>query len=291
MSLRSGLFVLGLPRANSKRHGDFPRCRTRETGDRLQEILASIVFSAIGKETLTTAISAQDTISGDVEHTLLKSPALAKMGIALNSLAITSILPSPEIARALEALRSEDLKKGADAAVHERQIAAELQGRKLKQEQIQTAKSVQEGERQVLETQMETEKRKSILQHEVQEIELSNDRAFQEHQREQKRCGAEGSAEIIKIETSAATHQAQATVLLGDAQGKALQALVTALKDLSPKTVQALALQGSEPGKTIAAAFLELAENAERIGTLNITPDLLDSLVRTPASRSSATSD
>lgn len=254
--------------------------------DRLQEILAAIIFSAAGKKDLTAALSAQDDLSVEVEQALLKSPALTKIGVALNGLAITSVLPSPDISKALEALRSEELKKGADAAIHERQMAAELQGRKLKQEQIQTTKSVQEGEREVLETTMETEKRKSTLRREVQEIELGNDRALQEHQREQKRREAEGQAEIAKIDTTAVSEKARSTVEMGEAQGKALRAYVDALKELSPKTVQALALQGGQPGNAIAAAFLELAEKAGSIGTLNITPDLLDSLIhRSPGKR------
>ena len=39
------------------------------------------------------------------------------------------------------------------------------------------------------------------------------------------------------------------------------------------------ALGGGEPGATIALAFQELAANAQRIGELNISPDLLRALL------------
>lgn len=40
----------------------------------------------------------------------------------------------------------------------------------------------------------------------------------------------------------------------------------------------ALATLNMEPEKMIAQAFDKLAANSEKIGTLNITPDLLESL-------------
>jgi hypothetical protein len=36
---------------------------------------------------------------------------------------------------------------------------------------------------------------------------------------------------------------------------------------------------GSQPGSMIALAFQQLAENAEKIGTLNVSPELLQTLL------------
>ena len=43
--------------------------------------------------------------------------------------------------------------------------------------------------------------------------------------------------------------------------------------------LQALALGSAAPGTIIAAAFQELAQNAGKIGELNISPDLLQQLI------------
>lgn len=249
-------------------------------GDRLAEIMASTIFSATGQKPLNTLLSSQDVLSTEVTAALLRDQALEKTGICLNSLAITSIRPSPDIEKALEAIRSEELKKNADVAIHERQMAAELQDRKLKQEQIQTSKKVHEGEREILETKMETEKRNACLQKEVQEIELDKDKALQLHHQEQKKLDMVTDSEIARIESGIVKEKAGNTVVMGEAQGKSLQAFSHAIKDLDPKTIQALALQGADSKTTIAAAFLELAEKAGKIGTLNISPDLLDSLTK-----------
>ena len=51
-----------------------------------------------------------------------------------------------------------------------------------------------------------------------------------------------------------------------------------AVSAVDPKVLQALALGSAEPGTIIAAAFQELAQNAGKIGELNISPDLLQQL-------------
>lgn len=47
---------------------------------------------------------------------------------------------------------------------------------------------------------------------------------------------------------------------------------------LGAEVLVALATLNMEPEKMIAQAFDKLAANSEKIGTLNITPDLLESL-------------
>ena len=42
----------------------------------------------------------------------------------------------------------------------------------------------------------------------------------------------------------------------------------------------AISNTGNDPSNNIALAFRELAENADKIGNLNISPELLDSIVR-----------
>ncbi|HEX2617992.1 MAG TPA: membrane protease subunit, stomatin/prohibitin, partial [Flavobacteriales bacterium] len=66
-----------------------------------------------------------------------------------------------------------------------------------------------------------------------------------------------------------------------DAYGYRLQTALQPLKELDWRTLMAISTQNGDPGMHIALAFRELAENAGRIGTLNITPDLLTSILAT----------
>ena len=52
-----------------------------------------------------------------------------------------------------------------------------------------------------------------------------------------------------------------------------------ALEKADPRIVQALAAVGMQPGQLIAQAFGGIAERAERIGQLNVSPELLNSLM------------
>ena len=52
------------------------------------------------------------------------------------------------------------------------------------------------------------------------------------------------------------------------------------LQDADPKILQSLASVGMDSGQLMAAAFRELAENAGKIGQLNVTPDLLREILR-----------
>jgi hypothetical protein len=46
------------------------------------------------------------------------------------------------------------------------------------------------------------------------------------------------------------------------------------------KTLMMLTEGGGDPRRLIALAFQGLAENAQKIGELNVTPDLLQSLLK-----------
>lgn len=69
---------------------------------------------------------------------------------------------------------------------------------------------------------------------------------------------------------------------LADAEIYKLKNLMEQYKNLDWKLL--MAMQGKDNAKNqMALAFRELAENAQKIGTLNITPDLLDRIISTNA--------
>ncbi len=58
-----------------------------------------------------------------------------------------------------------------------------------------------------------------------------------------------------------------------------------ALSESDPKTIQALAGVGMDPGQLVAMAFKELAENSNKIGQLNVSPELLRELLSRDGSK------
>ena len=64
-----------------------------------------------------------------------------------------------------------------------------------------------------------------------------------------------------------------------DVKAYAISSVMKALSETDPKILQALTSSGMEPGQLVALAFKELAEGADKIGQLNVSPDLLRELM------------
>ena len=66
---------------------------------------------------------------------------------------------------------------------------------------------------------------------------------------------------------------------LAEAEAHKVSSLMQAFDKVDARVVQALAATGMQPGQLIAQAFGNIAQNAERIGQLNVSPELLNSLM------------
>ena len=82
----------------------------------------------------------------------------------------------------------------------------------------------------------------------------------------------EKNKELVVLSTANAREEA-------DAKAYGLAAVMKALSGTDPKTLQALTSVGMEPGQLVALAFKELAESADKIGQLNVSPELLRELL------------
>ena len=65
-----------------------------------------------------------------------------------------------------------------------------------------------------------------------------------------------------------------------DAKAYGLAAMMRAFADGNPQTIQALASVGMDAGRIMALAFRDLADNATKIGQLNVSPDLLREILQ-----------
>ncbi len=74
---------------------------------------------------------------------------------------------------------------------------------------------------------------------------------------------------------------AENTRLTAEAEAHRLGAVVKALQAADPRIIQALVASGMQPSQLIAQAFVGLADKADKIGQLNLSPDLLQTLMAT----------
>ena len=155
----------------------------------------------------------------------------------------------------------EQILREADEAVYARRNAAVEQERAIKENELNTEIAIENKKRQIKEAQMEAEKSVQQKKRELKEAEMATKIALEEKNRE-----------LVALSTANAREEA-------DTKAYAMSAVIKALCQADPKTLQALMSVGMEPGRLIALAFKELAESSDKIGQLNISPDLLRELL------------
>ena len=102
------------------------------------------------REVLTSATE----IGAEVAGALKSSTEIASLGVEILGLALLSIKPTPEMAKALEAEAREALQQRSDEAIYARRNAAVEQERRIKESELNTEIAVEEKKRRIREAQM-----------------------------------------------------------------------------------------------------------------------------------------
>ena len=215
----------------------------RKLPERLVHTLQSVTRSITQRLVLKEVLVSSDLIVAEALATLRKSEAVAALGVEILSLSILGIQPTPETGRALEAEAREELQRRADEAIYSRRNAAVEQERLIKESELNTEIAVEEKKRQIRETQMAAE-----IAVEEQRAQLIDRRV------ENERKDA-------------------------DSRAYTLTETLKPLRDLDWKTLMMLGGKKADPKAMIALAFQEMADNAQKIGEINVSPDLLRSLI------------
>jgi len=210
---------------------------------------------------LRDALGQSDELVASLRQGLQSAEAIASIGIDILGLSILAIKPTPETSRALEAEAREQILREADQAVYSRRNAAVEQERGIKENELNTEIAVENKKRQIKEAQMDAEKSVQQKKREIREAEMAAKIAIEEKNKE-----------LVALSTANAREEA-------DSKAYAIAAVMKALSGTDPKTLQALTSVGMEPGQLVALAFKELAESADKIGQLNVSPELLRELL------------
>jgi len=192
---------------------------------------------------LRQLLTSATTLGAEVEQALKASETLAKLGVEVLGLSILSLKPTPEMAKALEAEAREALQRKSDEAIYARRNAAVEQERRIKESELNTAIAVEQKQRQIRETQMAAE-----IAIEEQRATLMDQKVANERKQSESRAFA-------------------------------LEVIVKALENADWKKLMFVSGNKVDAGQMIAMAFQEMAGNAEKIGQLNISPDLLAGLI------------
>lgn len=225
---------------------------------RVVEVLSKQVVKDLG---LKDALRASSTVAASVSAALMRHPEIESLGLEILGVSISAIKPTPEASRALEAEAREAILKAADDAVYLRRNAAVENERAIRESELDTDIAVEQKKRSIRETQMEAEASVQRKKHELRHAAMEADVALEERRKQFVARNAEN------------------TRTLAEAEAHRLVAVMKAMQNADPRIVQALAAAGMQPNQLIAQAFGGIAEKAEKIGQLNVSPDLLQALL------------
>ena len=220
--------------------------------DRLIHVTQILTRAFTQRSTLRNLLVSSDELVRAVTAGVQSSTAVEMLGVEILELSILSIKATPEMAKALQAEAREKLLLEADEAIYARRNTAVELERQIKENELTTEIAIEQKQRQVRETKLRAD-----IAIEQERTELVNQR----------------------IENEAKESQAKA---------EALRAMLEPIKGVDWRTLLAVQQGGLDARQMIAMAFRDLADNAEKVGQLNISPDLLATLLEGEGSGNTA---
>jgi len=241
-------------------NGQYKKNDIEKLNQRIINEAQTAISSFIHSIKLKDAIRSAKAVEERILEGLKTAKTIDIHGIEIVGVSILAIQATPEMTRALETETREKLQQEADQAIYERRNFAVEQERKIKESELNTEIAIEEKQKQIAEKKMESEVQKVENDSKLREMKLASNIAF-ENRRKQL------------IEQKTANDKKEA-----ETKGYILEATLQPYKSIDWRTLTAIN-NNTDPGFNIALAFRQLAENAEKIGNLNISPELLETIL------------
>ena len=211
---------------------------------------------------LRQALVCAQTLSTELQASLPSQGALQLLGIEINEVAVTAVVPTPETGKALEADMREQLLKDADAAIYERRLASIDQ------------------ERQVQEKELAGEQALAIQQQAIEQQKLCAEREqmqqrFAMSQEQIEAQTADESKRTALVELKNNNAKAKADSRLYELKGQ-----LAAYESIDIERLKIMSMVGLKPEQLIAQAIENLTKGENQVGNLNISPELFQALTK-----------
>jgi hypothetical protein len=230
--------------------------------ERLINLALVVLKGTVQHMRLKEALVSADELARKAGRALAEHEMVKTLGVEILGLSVAAIKPTPGTAKALEAETREEILKESDQAIFLRRNYAVEQERIIRESELNTEIAVENKNREIRETRMETERLAMKKEQEMAEERL----AFQVQQEERNQALVDLTARNARAEA--------------DAKAYALKAVMGVYEQTNPEVLKMLTYAGLDSGRLLAHAFQGIAEQAEKIGNLNITPDLLNAIMK-----------
>lgn len=230
--------------------------------DRIIQVAQGIAQEHIQMLRLKEALPISVELATEMKARMDADATIDAMGVKVLKTFVMTITPTPETKQALEAEAREAILKEADDAIYARRKSSVEQERTIREAELQTEHDIQQKEQEIEESKIENER--VLLRGRVQ-------------------TDAEKLEATIDSETkrkSLVLLAADNTKEEADAEAYAIAAKMKALSELPVENLKAIAMSKMQPDQVMALAFEALAQNAGKIGELNITPDLFGQFLK-----------
>lgn len=266
--------------------------------EKLQNMVAVLGRRGLKTSPLEAALKAADELGTALRNDFKTEDYLASVGLEILSVEILSIKPEPDVGRALEASTREQILKQSDDATAQRRLAALENERRVDQREAENQLAKETAARSVAETRekhetleqqhqikLAQEKLQAELARRARQVEAAQKENVDEARSEAERDLVRKASALDLMAKEKDLAEGRLAVAQMDAEAEKAKADVwfSALRSLSAPQLEALATMGADPAHAIAKAFQKIAERAGDIGQLNISPDLLQSLLTAPA--------
>ncbi|MCM1553579.1 MAG: SPFH domain-containing protein [Butyrivibrio sp.] len=248
--------------SNEKAYRELLAEERMKMAKRIMNLAKVYVTRFISERSVREAIVSGDVLAEHLRERLSQDATIQEFGLQVVSLSILGISAKPDTRKALEAATREEILKLQDDAIYKRRNAAIEQERIVKENELNTEIKVAEKEKQKREKEMETKRLVQEKQAELDARKLENDIRLEEENRK-----------LVELQTENEKKKS-------DAKAYDSEVLLKTFAGIDLEVIKALAASGMDSRALIAKAFVEIGDKAGKIGTLNVSPDLLETLMK-----------
>ncbi|MDE6607209.1 MAG: SPFH domain-containing protein [Lachnospiraceae bacterium] len=227
---------------------------------RIMNLAKVYVTKFISGKNVRDAIISADELANTLRENMKEDETIKEFGLELISISILGILAQSDTRKALEAATREEILKQQDDAIYKRRNAAIEQERIVKENELNTEIKVAEKQKEKREKEMEMKRLVQEKQAELDAGKLANDIRLEEE-----------NCKLVDLQTENEKKKS-------DAKAYDSEALLKTFAGVDKDVVKALVTSGMDSKALIAKAFVEIGDKADKIGVLNVSPDLLETL-------------
>lgn len=218
------------------------------------------VAKSVSGKSVREAIVSADELAETLRTGMKNDRTIQTFGLELISVSILGILAQADTRKALEAATREEILKQQDDAIYKRRNAAIEQERIVRENELNTEIKVAEKTKEKREKEMEMKRLVQEKQAELDARKLADDIRLEEE-----------NCKLVDLQTENEKKKS-------DAKAYDSEAILKTFANVDKEVVKALVTSGMDSRALIARAFVEIGDKADKIGVLNVSPDLLESL-------------